>query len=198
MIGEFVELHRDILGSSGEKATLDARILQLFSRDHATGARALKPYEYVVPGVQIGFEAGAAVTFEAKPKLDFSRSPDQCPSTVLLDFHGSSNWLTLEIDFDWPEIGDAREFQLGLYATANRAVSCRAVVRLPLGGAKYTDHQFVNFNLPAGARAANRHGPLNVENWSEVPRDVAPRLLLFFDTASDLHLQLDYLTVYFS
>ena len=148
--------------------------------------------------MQIGFEPSATVHLTVQPKDDFGRSPDNCLNAIVLNFSGSSRWLTLEFPLSWEEFRNAHRFQLGVYAQSDRPVVGEAVLRLPGPDGDTVDHRFADFLLADTARSAHQRGEFVLPDLSRVDANQRPKLILFFDTKANLTLRIDYLTVYFA
>jgi hypothetical protein len=118
---------------------------------------------------------------------------------LTFDFSGQSRWLSLETQCEWTDLSSAQQFQLGLYATVNRDIVSRAMLRLPTRDSKYVDQQLATFELAQGRRNVNRSGRLELGDFARLDTDRRPQLLLFFDTkdVSQLELKLNYVNVYF-
>jgi hypothetical protein len=171
----------------------------LFSEQVLVGVRqAVVPYRDVVPRVHLGFEDSARVTFEMHPKEDFSRSPDKCLNTVVLDYRGPSRWFTIEAPVSWAELGGAGQYQVGIYGRPNRELHCRVVLRVPQGDGANEDFRCCDLVLAPEGRPAHGRGQLKRLDMNTADAGRQPKLLFFFDANQDLHLELDYLTAYFA
>ena len=198
LIGESFALHARVLNAFDGAKSLDRTLSDFFAVQPTTGEESkLSPYQFVTPAIQIGFESGSEVSLEARPKEDFRLSPEKCLNTLIMQFNGTSKWLTLEISTSWEEIRTAQSFQLGLYARPSRPLKIQAALRLPWSEGAYRDHHFASADLEPGERAANRSGTLRLPPLENADFSRLPKLLLSLDTREHLHLQLDYLTAYF-
>jgi hypothetical protein len=196
LVGQFVSLHMDTLRKRNR--TAEKAITALFSQPLLGAVDApLKAYVDLVPGVQIGFEPGASAQLSVRPKQDFSRSPDYCLNTVTLRFSGTSRWFTFEVQADWAEFQNCSRFQIGLYCSTDRVAAGHIVLRLPRKGGAI-DHRLADFRLTPDGRCCHRSGALNIPSLSDADLQRRPKLIFFFDTTSDLTLDLDYLTAYFA
>ena len=199
LVGEFVSLHMAMLRRPGGSGTCEEALTALFSNPILAGTEAtVKAYTDIVPGVQIGFEPTGTVLLTVKSKQDFSRSPDSCLNTITVSFSGTSRWLTLELAISWEEFRDATRYQLGLYAQPDRSLTGQAVLRLPLKAGGTVDHRLAEFRLSELGRNCNRGGVLALPDPSETDPAGKPRLILFFDSKSNLVLRFDYLAIYFA
>jgi hypothetical protein len=162
--------------------------------------RDVAPYHQLAPGVHLGFEPSGLVGLETRPKDDFTRSPDACLNTLVVDYRGPSRWLTIEAEFGWPELAGARQFQIGLHARPDRDVTCRVVLRIPRGGEDSEDFEDVvlcELALARERRSAHGRGNLGLLPLGAPPAR-PPKLLVFFDAGDDLHMAIDSLTAYFA
>jgi len=182
--------------------TLAQTLARLFAeKTLVTFRRPMAPYDTLAPGVRLGFEPSARVEVETRPKDDFTRSPDQSLVTVAVDCRGPSRWLTLEAEFDWEELAGTEQFQVGLYARPDRTVSCRAVLRLPgaaENGEDFEDVTLCELELTREGRSAHGQGRFGVEFPAAARPSGPPKLLIFFGTGDDLHVDIDYLIAYFT
>jgi hypothetical protein len=133
-----------------------------------------------------------------RPKDDFSRSPDQCLNTLVLDYQGTSRWLTIEAVLDWAELSGAGQYQIGLYGRPDRLLNCRVVLRVPRGEDATEDFRCCDLVLSPEGRSAHGRGQLRQLDLNTLNQGGQPKLLFFFDTNADLHLELDYLTAWFA
>jgi hypothetical protein len=180
-------LARTLAGIFAEKTIVDYR-------------RPVAPYHRLAPGVHLGFEPTGTVEIETRPKDDFTRSPDACLDTLVVDYRKPSRWLTIEAEFGWPELAGAQQFHVGVYARPDRTVTCRVALRIPAGGEAREDFEDVvlcELALAPDRRSAHGRGRLGLPPRPEPPSR-PPKLLVFFDARDDLHLPLDYLTAYFA
>ncbi|MDH3979732.1 MAG: glycosyltransferase [Gammaproteobacteria bacterium] len=180
-------------------ASLAQSLVGLFSEQVLVGVRrTVEPYSNVVPRVHLGFEDTAAVALEMRPKEDFSRSPDRCLNTAVLDYRGASRWFTIEAPVSWAELEGAGQYQVGLYGRPNRLLNCRVVLRVPNGDGTTEDFRCCDLVLTPEGRSAHGRGQLKRLDMSTLDQGRQPEMLFFFDTNSDLHLELDYMTAYFA
>ena len=182
-------------------ATLNRKLTQIFAEKTLVELRRhVAPYHQLAPGVHLGFEPSGRVEIEMRPKDDFTRSPDACLNALRVDYRGPSRWLTIEAEFEWPELADAQQFQIGIYARPDRDVTCRVVLRIPRGGEDSQDFEDIalcELALAREGRSAHGRGSLGLELPAE-PSSRPPKLLVFFDASDDLCLAIDYLTAYFA
>ena len=187
LVGQFVSLHMDTLRK--RIGTAEKAITALFSQPLLGAVDApLKAYVDLVPGVQIGFEPGASAQLSVRPKQDFSRSPDYCLNTVTLRFSGTSRWFTVEVQADWAEFQNCSRFQIGLYCSTDRVAAGHIVLRLPRKGGAI-DHRLADFRLTPDGRCCHRSGALNIPSLADADLQRRPKLIFFFDSASDLTLE---------
>jgi hypothetical protein len=197
--GRAVSLQSRLLSALGLAEGVQARLTGFFCQPILACLRQpVEAYRTLSPGVHIGFQGGAEVQLTVEPKIDHSLSPESCLNTVRLSSRGASPFLTLEAYCSWAEISGVQRYQLGVYAVPDRTVACRAVLRVPKKDGGFVDHQFSTFELHPDDRARNPSGPLLLPEDLEMVRDRNPQLLLFFDTANDLDLRLDYINLYFA
>jgi hypothetical protein len=198
LVGEFVSLHMAILQCPNRAGICGESLAALFSDPMLAGTETtIKPYCEIVPGIQIGFEPTGTVLLSVRAKENFSRSPDNCLNTIVLNFSGTSRWLTVELLMSWQEFKDATRYQLGLYAQPDRSLTGDAVLRLPLRAGVTVDHRLAEFRLSELQRNCNPSGAISLPDLSEADPAGKPRLIFFFDSKSDLVLRLDYLAIYF-
>ena len=151
--------------------------------------------------MHLGFEPSGRVELETRPKDDFTRSPDACLDTLVVDYRGPSRWLTIEAEFGWPELAGAHQFQIGLYARPDRDVTCRVVLRIPSGR---RGQPGLRGRRPLRARARPGRGvrPTAGGAWA-CHRRPSRRLDRPSSSSSSTpvttsHLAIDYLTAYFA
>ena len=133
-----------------------------------------------------------------RPKDDFSRSPDRCLNTVILDYKGPSRWFTIEVPVSRDELSGAGQYQVGLYGRPDRELHCRVVLRVPQDETTAEDFRCCDLVLAPEGRSAHGRGQLNRPGKGIPDHGHQPKLLFFFDANQDLHLELDYLTAYFA
>jgi glycosyltransferase involved in cell wall biosynthesis len=195
-VGVRVELARGSSVSGADR--LAHRLVGLFTEKLLVGVRrTVTAYEDLAPGVHLGFETTAAVQLEMRPKTDFSRSPDACLNTLVLDYRGPSRWLTIESAVPWAEVAGARQFQVEIHGRARRSLGCRVVLRLPKNDEAFEDATLCDLTLGPDGRPAHGRGSLPIAPPVPRPDGTEPKLLFFFAAAADIHLELDFLNAYF-
>ena len=191
--------HKSLVVQTTDRISLAQSLTGLFSEQLLVGVQQTAvPYLNVVPNVHLGFEASATVAFEMRPKDDFSRSPDQCLNTVVLDYQGPSRWLTIGAALSWAELSGAEHYQIGLYGRPNRLLHCRIVLRVQHGDGANQDFCLCNLELSPEGRSAHGRGQLKRLEPNTLDQSGQPKVLFCFDANTDLHLELDYLTAYFA
>jgi len=197
LVGDFVSLHMALLRERDGK---DERALAtLFSRPMLDPSEtAVKAYSDIAPGVQIGFEPSGSATLAVEPRRDFSHSPAHCLNTFTLRYSGKSRWFTLELALDWEELRNVDRYQIGLYVRADREAPGHVVLRLPRIAGGAVDHRLADFRLAPEERSCHCSGPLAWRGLSDPDAKRRPKLIFFFDPASNLALKFDYLTAYFA
>jgi peptidoglycan/xylan/chitin deacetylase (PgdA/CDA1 family) len=200
LFGQFVSLTNDILSIQAHDATIQKRIIQIFTLPISEAVTLqVKPYELLEGGFAVGFQAEAKVLLEAVPKIDFSQSPERCSNILRIHLSGASQWLSLEFPFEWPAMSSATRYQLGIYATASRKISGRGVLRLPTGGGNNQDVAFAHFKLDPAKAALNCSGTIPKFDFAGLDSSRSPTLFFDFDTRDlpDFDMQLNYLSLYF-
>jgi len=191
--------HNENLVQTTNRISLAQSLAGLFSEQVLVGVRqTVVPYLDVVPRVFLGFEASATVALEMRPKDDFSRSPDQCLNTVVLDYQGPSRWLTIGAALSWAELCGAEHYQICLYGRPNWLLHCRVVLRVPNGDGTTEDSCLSDLVLSPEVHSAHGRGQFNRLEPNTLDQNGQPKLLFFFDANTDLHLELDYMTAYFA
>ena len=177
--------------------SLQARLPLLFSRPLG-GPEPLAPRQEIAPGIRIGFEPTARVMLTVGPKLDHRVSPESCLNTLHLSFSGRSRWLSLEVALAWPDLDEARRFQLGLAVRASRAAECRAVLRLWQKDNQYVELPLADLRLQPDERNCNVGGTLELPDALALDHRSDPLFLLLFDTGEPLEIELFYFNLYFA
>jgi hypothetical protein len=182
-----------------ETEGVQAKLIGLFSQP-ITGRlnQTVGHWQQLSPGVQLGFDSGADVKLTIAPKLDHWRSPERCLNSITITYTGGSRYMCLGAWCSWLDLYGMQRYQLGVYAEPDRVVSCQAIVRLPQKGGGEFDVLLNNFDLRPDDRACNPSGPLRLPDDPEIDRERSPLFLLFFDTARDLQIRLDYINIYFA
>ncbi len=199
LVGEFVKLQDQLLASADPSATLQKKIISLFTLP-VTGkfVRTVAPGQEIVDDIQIHFEESATVTIEVEPKADHSLSPEVYLNTFGLKFSGESRWLMLDIGLDWNHLSAAGHFQVSLYGQADRHVTCDIALRLPKMNGPPLELPFAALKLGSSERNAVMQGDITLPDFIELNTRENPHLLVFFDTEQDLSLVINYFNVYFA
>ena len=199
LIGEFVRLQSQLLGTLQSPLTLQKRLTMLFGQP-ITG-RVSRPGvsgEEISPGISLGFEETAQVALTIESKTDHSLSPDTYLNTVGVAFTGPSDWLELRVAVDWRDLSLAERFQLCVYARPSRSVACGAVLRLPRKSGDPIEVDCGAFVLHPADRNAVISGDLRVPDFIGLATDQQAVFAISFDTDADLSLTFDYINVYFA
>jgi hypothetical protein len=144
------DAHAGDLVEATHTPSLARNLMSLFSEKVLVGVRrTVVPYHDVVPRVQLGFEPAATVELEMRPKDDFSRSPDQCLNTLVLDYQGqvmADHRVCLHLG---GTIGVER-YQVGI-ARPDRPLRCRVVLRIRMAR-RVPGFPLCNWRSQRGAR----------------------------------------------
>jgi peptidoglycan/xylan/chitin deacetylase (PgdA/CDA1 family) len=198
LVGELVRLQNELLSSAGCPATLQKRLDLLFTQPVTRRtARAVRPETEFIPGVKLSFDERAQVIFSIEPKVDHTLSPETFMNKIGLDFSGLSEWLSLEVSFEWTDLSLAERFQICLYAEPSRSVNCQVAVRFPRKAGPPLENTLATFDLQTAEGNSMVSGILPVPDFIELNKEEKPQLLLFFDTETDLSLIIHYMNIYF-
>lgn len=193
------QLQAGMVDSIMPQKLLNHALTEFFAERVPVAVRtAILPYRDIVSRVQLGFESSATVELEMRPKDDFTRSPDQCLNTIILDYRGQSRWLTIEVSMDWAELQLVDRYQVGIYARPNRPVGCRVALRIQRNDGTFKDFSICKLVLAPSDRAAHSHGHFQPPVADEFGSQSQPKLMFFMDSDADLQLVVDYLRVYFA
>lgn len=199
LVGEFVKLQSQLLGSLQSPLTLQKRLTMMFAQP-ITGkvSRLAVSGEEISPGVTLNFDETAQLTLTIEPKADHSLSPDTYLNTVGLTLTGASEWLELRVAVDWRDLSLAERFQLCVYARPSRSVSCGAALYLPRKSGDPVEVNCGAFELQPADRNAVISGDLRMPDFIELDTERQASFALSFDTDTDLRLVFDYLNIYFA
>jgi hypothetical protein len=185
-------------GKGGNEEALQKTLTRLFAEGVLTPVKsAVVPYVDLVPDLQLGFERSATVELEMRPKEDFCRSPEQCTNTLVLDYEGPSRWLTIEANMVDSQLKGAEECQVGIYGRPSRVTPVRTVLRIQYADGAYRDIPLCQLVLDPESRVAHGRGRLELMRDGLAEDGGRFKMLFFLDASADLHLELDYLRVYF-
>jgi peptidoglycan/xylan/chitin deacetylase (PgdA/CDA1 family)/SAM-dependent methyltransferase len=199
LVGEFVRLQNQLLNELKAPASLQSKLAAMFAQP-LTGrvTRALESGQSITPHVELFFNKADEATLTFDVKTDHVHSPPNYLNLLKLDFVGSAGWAWFEVELEWGELANARNFQIGLYAQANRTTEFNAALILPTRNGEFNRISLANLELRPDLRNALGAGDLTVPDFINFNVAARPKLQLLFDIDSDLSLLLHYVNIYFA
>jgi carbamoyltransferase len=200
LIEECASLRFEVLAAADNApAPLVERFHRLFTdAANRTVNAPLAPYQDIYKGVRFGFQPTAQLFAAIEPKHDDAASPDSFLNTISLSFSGASAFFSLEAPVAWRDLSGVERFQLAIRAEPNRPVSCRAVLRIYNHSNGSLDLDLARFSFRQDTKNINRFGEIMLDGLIDIDPFQHPLLIIFFDTAGDLRLHIDYINVYFA
>ena len=199
LVDELTSIKHELAAVRAPSASLHSKLMRLFAQPlSAPAGELMTPFQQASPGIRIGFEPTARVRLTVLPKHDHTVSPDSCLNVLRLAYAGASRWFSLDVTLAWPELENARRYQLGLSMRPSRPIICRAVLRLWQKDKQYIELDLAEFVLDPDQNNYNCSGELTLPDSLLLDHDSDPLFLVLFDTNAVSEIELNYLNLYFA
>jgi peptidoglycan/xylan/chitin deacetylase (PgdA/CDA1 family) len=191
LLDEIVSLRAAVARALVPPGTVAKRLGGLFALPVTPAPVAVAPYRPLCAGIWLGFQRTAQVSLAVRQR---DAGDGEASHAVIFAFSGNSTFFTVEAQTSWAELSGCEGFRLAAVVEPSRPVSGHAVLRLPTvnGGAR--DFEFLRFDLLPGRRLVELAGELRFGDLRDTDQARDPLLLIFFDSAVPLTLDVDDLT----